>query len=57
MLVQSSEKLKNFECDMRRGLEVTRDHGFSYELHSNSKIPQVVKNFLNSLGIKFTEWL
>ena len=37
-------------------LKIAKEHGATYELHSNTPIPQNVKDFLNKKGIKFFEY-
>jgi hypothetical protein len=57
MLLSSKKKLEDFKGDMGRGLNVAKANGAIYELHSNSPIPQGIKNWLTKKGINFTEWL
>ncbi len=56
MLLSSEEKFGKFRSDMGDRLRICRDHGATYELHSNTSIPQPVKDWLNKQGIPFTEW-
>ena len=56
-LLTSVEKFRKFKEDMGRGLKVALECGASYHLHSNSQIPQIIKEWLTKKGIQFTEWL
>lgn len=38
-------------------LKIAKDSGATYELFSNTPIPQHVKDWLTKKGIKFTEYL
>ena len=50
------EGLAKFKSDMGDRLKIAKEHGATYELHSNTPIPQNVKDFLNKKGIKFFEY-
>ncbi len=36
--------------------EIAQDNGATYELHSNTAIPEEIKSWLTKKGIPFTEW-
>ncbi|MEM0578777.1 hypothetical protein [Flavobacterium polysaccharolyticum] len=36
-------------------LKIAKDNGITYELFSNSKIPDNIKTYLDGKGIKYTE--
>ena len=42
---------------MGRGLKVAQDCGVNYELYSNTRIPDLVKEWLTVKGIKYYEIL
>lgn len=55
--LQSSEKnIAKFKSDMGDRLNIAKQNGASYELHSNTSIPQGIKDWLTKKGIPFTEW-
>jgi RHS repeat-associated protein len=55
--VTSSEKnLTKFKSDMGDRLNIAKQYGATYELHSNTPIPQEVQNWLIKKGISFAEW-
>lgn len=56
MLTNSTVKLNKFKADMGTRLSIAKQNGASYELHSNTPIPEAIKDWLTSKGIKFTEW-
>lgn len=49
--------LAKFRSDMGDRKRIADDHGATYELFSNSPIPQKAKNYLDKKGIKYTEIL
>ena len=55
-LLESPKKLDDFKADMGRGLKVANANGASYEMYSNTPIPQIIKEWLTRKGIKYTEW-
>ncbi|NLW48572.1 MAG: hypothetical protein GXY86_14745 [Firmicutes bacterium] len=56
--VRSDEKnLLKFKSDMGDRLNIARQNNATYELHSNTLIPQSIKDWLTKKGIPFTEWL
>lgn len=57
LLLTSEKKLAKFKDDMGRGLSVAKECGALYELHSNTPIPPIIKEWLTKKGINFTEWL
>ena len=57
MLLSSAKKLEDFKTSMGHRLSIARANGASYELFSNSVIPQTIKDWLTKKGIKFTEVL
>jgi hypothetical protein len=52
-----SKKFEKFRSDMGHRLRIAKAHGATYELFSNTPIPQFVKEWLTEHSIKFTEWL
>jgi hypothetical protein len=56
-MMSSTQRINDFKADMIRGLDVAKENGAVYELHSNTPIPQNIKDWLTEKGIKFTEWL
>ena len=50
-LMKSQGKIDDFKADMGRGLKVANANGASYELHSNSPIPQPIKEWLTKGGL------
>lgn len=54
--ITSTEKgLAKFKSDMGSRLKIAKDNGKTYELFSNSKIPDNIKTYLDGKGIKYTE--
>jgi RHS repeat-associated protein len=54
-IVSSEEGLRKFKSDMGDRLRIALDNNASYELHSNTPIPDHVKSWLTKKGIKFFE--
>ena len=52
-----TNRIGDFKSDMGRGLAIAKANGATYELHSNTPIPQIIKDWLIQQGIKFFEWL
>ena len=56
--ITSSQKgLDKFKSDMGARLKIAKDNKVEYQLFSNSPIPDKVKNFLDTKGIKYFETL
>jgi peptidoglycan hydrolase-like protein with peptidoglycan-binding domain len=54
--LKSSEKnIAKFKSDMGDRLNIAKQHGATYELHSNTPIPQEIKDWLTKKGISFFE--
>lgn len=53
----NSNGFDKFKSDMGARLRIAKDNGVSYELFSNTPIPQNVKNWLDKKGIKYYEIL
>ena len=52
----SMDGFNRFKSDMGDRLRIAREHNATYELHSNSPIPDKVKEFLDRKGIKYFEY-
>ena len=48
---------EKFKSDMGARQRIARDNGAEYEVHSNSPIPQHVKDWLDGRGITYVEYL
>lgn len=57
MILSDQKKLQKFYSDMGSRLNIATKNNASYELHSNTPIPDVVKTWLEKKGIKYFEWL
>ncbi len=57
MLQSNKKEFDKFKTDMGKGFHIARDNGAIYKLHSNSPIPQPIKDWLTEKNIPFTEWL
>lgn len=55
--LKDPKSIEKFKSDMGSRLKIAKDHGATYELHSNSSIPQIFKDYLNKKGIPYHEWL
>ncbi len=57
LLLSNEKKLAKFKSDMGKGLQITREYGVAYQLHSNTPIPEIIKKWLIKMEIRFIEWL
>ena len=57
MLQNEPRKLQRFKEDMGDRLRIAKDNGATYELFSNTPIPNSIKEWLTKKGIPFTELL
>lgn len=57
MLENDLKKLLKFKSDMGDRLNIAKQNGATYELFSNTPIPQTIKGWLAKKGISFTEFL
>lgn len=57
MLEKNSSKLAKFKSDMCDRLRIASENGATYELFSNTPIPESIKQWLTKKGIPFTELL
>ena len=57
MLENDPNKLAKFKSDMGDRLRIARENGATYELFSNTPIPDSIKRWLTKKGIKYTELL
>jgi len=55
--MNKEEKLVKFKSDMGARMKIAKEHDATYELFSNTSIPQSIKNWLTKKGIKYTEML
>ena len=55
MLENDPSQLAKFKSDMGDRLRIAKDNGATYELFSNTSIPQSIKDWLTQKGILFTE--
>ena len=56
MLGNNSRELSNFKSSMGDRLRIAQESGATYELFSNTPIPQYIKDWLFSKGIPFSEY-
>lgn len=49
--------MANFKSDMGDRLRIATENGATYELFSNTPIPELIKEWLTKKGISFTELL
>ena len=56
MCLENPQKLQEFKSSMGDRLRIAADHGASYELFSYTPIPDEIKAWLESKGIKYTEY-
>ncbi|MBL7786998.1 MAG: hypothetical protein JNM36_13905 [Chitinophagales bacterium] len=47
--------MAKFKSDMGHRLKIAQDNGATYELFSNTPIPDIAKQYLDKKGIKYTE--
>lgn len=57
MLEENPSKLAKFKSDMGDRLRIATENGATYELFSNTPIPESIKQWLTKKGIPFTEFL
>ena len=57
MLEDNPSMLAKFRSDMGNRLRIATDNGATYELFSNTPIPESIKQWLIEKGIPFTELL
>ena len=57
LLERDPAKLAKFKSDMGDRLRIARENGATYELFSNTPIPDSIKQWLTQKGIPFTEIL
>lgn len=57
MLEENPSMLAKFKSDMGNRLRIATDNGATYELFSNTPIPESIKQWLIEKGIPFTELL
>ena len=57
MLEENPDKLSKFKSDMGDRLRIATEHGATYEIFSNTPIPESIKQWLTKKGITFTELL
>ena len=57
MLENKPNQFAKFKSDMGHRLKIAAENNATYELFSNTPIPQAVKEWLNKKGIPFTELL
>ena len=55
MLEEKPNELAKFKSDMGARLKIATENGASYELFSNTPIPESIKEWLTKKGIPFTE--
>ncbi|MCX7920466.1 MAG: pilus assembly protein [Clostridia bacterium] len=55
-LNSNPRNVEKFKSDMGHRLKIAKDNGATYELHSNTPIPDNIKEWLRKKGIPFTEW-
>lgn len=53
---ENKSRVDTFQSDMGARLSIAKKHGANYELHSNSPIPEEIKQWLTKKGIKFFEY-
>ncbi len=57
MLESNPNKLAKFKSDMGDRLRIATENGATYELFSNTPIPDSIKQWLDKKGIAYTELL
>lgn len=57
MLEKNPSKFAKFKSDMGDRLRIATENGATYELFSNTPIPESIKQWLIKKGIPFTELL
>ena len=53
MLMSDPRNVNKFKSDMGNRQRIAQENGATYELHSNTPIPQSIKDWLNTKGIKY----
>lgn len=48
--------LAKFKSDMGFRLRIAQENGATYDLHSNTPIPDSIKTWLEQKGIPYHEW-
>ena len=51
------KELEKFKSDMGARLQIAKKNGATYELFSNTPIPNEIKQWLSKKGIRYTELL
>jgi hypothetical protein len=57
MLEENERELSKFKDSMGDRLRIAKTNGASYELFSNTPIPDFIKKWLEKKGIPYTELL
>ncbi|MDS0526553.1 peptidoglycan-binding protein [Clostridium sp. SHJSY1] len=57
MIMNNQKQLNKFKDSMGDRLRIAKDNGATYELLTNARIPQSIKDWLTKKGIPFTELL
>lgn len=57
MLLASKDQLESFKSGMGHRLKITKENGKIFQLHSNTPIPQEIKEWLAQKNISYVEWL
>ncbi len=57
MVMDKPKELEKFKSDMGARLQIAKKNGATYELFSNTPIPNEIKQWLSKKGIRYTELL
>ena len=57
LIMSNPKKLELFKSSMGDRLRIAKENGATYELFSNTPIPESIKKWLDKKGIPFTELL
>ena len=57
MVMDKPKELEKFKSDMGARLQIAQKNGATYELFSNTPIPNEIKQWLSKKGIRYTELL
>lgn len=57
MIFEEPKEMSKFKSLMPQRLQIAREHGATFELFSNTPIPESIKEWLTQKGIPFTEIL
>ena len=57
MIQNNPKEMSNFKSSMGQRLGIAKENGATFELFSNSPIPQSIKEWLTTKGIPYTEIL